>query len=335
MGFRGTCWATALELVHFAKWQARLYQHEYHEHVWTSWTIFVHISQIWEAQMYWQRGVFRFLILGEIAAKPWKPGFDPLGCQLQPTTCTPLAVALARMRRWNSEHCPEGWCRRRRPCDSILHVPDDGFRFWGTPPFLHLFEQCCVVLSASPNWSHGSPKKILGSRPSATLMSWNKYVSHQMRCSEVSVSKVLLTSCRFWASFRAWSGIQLHEMLTHAYSNSPLTVGKNVFIRSWMNFMNCEWQSHLPQFKLDRSVWLSCTSIERQKHTQDSCADLPGSVWFSRFRRATARKYNNLIQFVAWEKNHKQHLRPGVVGVKVYLWLQIGLLAGWYTLKLP
>ena len=177
-----------------------------------------------------------------------------------------------------------------------------GSVFGGTPPFLHLFEQCCVVLSASPNWSHGSPKKILGSRPSATLMSWNKYVSHQMRCSEVSVSKVLLTSCRFWASFRAWSGIQLHEMLTHAYSNSPLTVGKNVFIRSWMNFMNCEWQSHLPQFKLDRSVWLSCTSIERQKHTQDSCADLPGSVWFSRFRRATARKYNNLIQFVAWEK---------------------------------
>lgn len=135
-------------------------------------------------------------------------------------------------------------------------------------------------------------------------VSWNKYVSHQMRCSEVSVSKVLLTSCRFWASFRAWPGIQLrHEMLTHAYSNSPLTVRKNVFIRSWMNFMNCEWQSHLPQFKLDRSVWLSCTWIERQKHTQDSCADLPGSVWFSRFRRATARKYGNLMQFVAWEKN--------------------------------
>ena len=85
MGLRGTCWATALELVHFAKWQTRLYQHEYHEHVWTSWTIFVHISQIWEAQMYWQRGVFRFLILGETAAKPWKPGFDLSGCQLQPT----------------------------------------------------------------------------------------------------------------------------------------------------------------------------------------------------------------------------------------------------------
>jgi hypothetical protein len=164
----------------------------------------------------------------------------------------------------------------------ILHVPDDGFRFWGTPPFLHFFEQCCAVLSVSPNWSHGSPKKILGSRPSATFMSWNKYVSHQMRCSEVSVSKVLLTSCRFWASFRAWPGIQLrHEMLTHAYSNSPLTVRKNVFIRSWMNFMNCEWQSHLPQFKLDRSVWLSCTSIERQKHTHKTAAQICRAVFGS------------------------------------------------------
>ena len=228
------------------------------------------------------------------------------------TTYTPLAVALARMRRRNSEHCPEGWCRRRRPVDSIFYFACSGWwvPFLGDASFLAFFEQCCAVLSVSPNWSHGSPKKILGSRPSATFMSWNKYVSHQMRCSEVSVSKVLLTSCRFWASFRAWPGIQLrHEMLTHAYSNSPLTVRKNVFIRSWMNFMNCEWQSHLPQFKLDRSVWLSCTSIERQKHTQDSCADLPGSVWFSRFRRATARKYDNLMQFVAWEKNHKQHLR--------------------------
>ena len=286
MGLRGTCWATALELVHFAKWTNSSIS------TWISWTCLnfmdnfcAHFANLGGPNVLTERS-FRFLILGETAAKPWKPGFDLSGCQLQPThnlyspCCCIGSDAKAEFRAlpWRLMQAPQTFWFYFLFCMFRMM----GSVFGGTLPFLHFFEQCCAVLSVSPNWSHGSPKKILGSRPSATFMSWNKYVSHQMRCSEVSVSKVLLTSCRFWASFRAWPGIQLrHEMLTHAYSNSPLTVRKNVFIRSWMNFMNCEWQSHLPQFKLDRSVWLSCTSIERQKHTHKTAAQICRAVFGS------------------------------------------------------
>ena len=149
-------------------------------------------------------------VLKEISLPLLDVGRD---CRLRVANCNPQPI-LPLLLHWDVVQGAE------IRADAGACSGSDWLHFWGTPPFLHLFLQCCVVLCASP---HGSPKKNekdIGQSPFDPLcpdflksIRFPPNVLQRGFCEQSVADELQILS----QLPRRTRYIVKHEMLTHAF----------------------------------------------------------------------------------------------------------------------